>query len=635
MRFLSTSLQLRAWASVGAFVLLVLQSHFPEEPLLACSSTYSNGRLDGSLDRHSIGSSGRFDSAGGVGGGSGLSQLLPPPRPSLSRDSGGAGTFGYDNNGVERNIDNSGAGGSSSGGGASGGRGNGAVAEIAPMTGPLPQMVKVFGAKTEGAFATMSAGDDDSVRRAIAVCYQLSKQQSSFDCLVASPDPLEPRLEHQVRAAHALPVAVGRAPYPPQFNPKLPKFRVCWHRLRLFLLSPYRAVVALDSDVLVVNNVDFVMQRVLNHAGTGAAQSGNEKPTWFAARDETPLCEDCRAFPSGAPNAGVFGARPDPLIYAKLIHRSKFWSPWFGFDWSYAEQELLSIFFLVEGHKHGVEMAWLDNGVNFFACKLRCPNQGPPSILHFVGVPKPTDLFPAALRRSSILNNFHPAFPEFGYVRRHYVTWFERFVGAMKLSKAPRPGLLWHDHLMGVGPPLPNQFTSPYKGGAPSLGSSTSLNEAPYPADAGTRDLLWHAPNATTQKVGARAKNYVAYVDVPRTGGAAIVKALMRNLYGDKWFYGECANPKGKEAPPLCATFGNWVRPKDRLGPDKHRCTVLGCGLGHLTLPRMKEAFGPMLWRRTFTVVILRHPVDLFVSEYHYIAAELQKPQPSLQFVQV
>lgn len=374
MRFLSTSLQLRAWASVGAFVLLVLQSHFPEEPLLACSSTYSNGRLDGSLDRHSIGSSGRFDSAGGVGGGSGLSQLLPPPRPSLSRDSGGAGTFGYDNNGVERNIDNSGAGGSSSGGGASGGRGNGAVAEIAPMTGPLPQMVKVFGAKTEGAFATMSAGDDDSVRRAIAVCYQLSKQQSSFDCLVASPDPLEPRLEHQVRAAHALPVAVGRAPYPPQFNPKLPKFRVCWHRLRLFLLSPYRAVVALDSDVLVVNNVDFVMQRVLNHAGTGAAQSGNEKPTWFAARDETPLCEDCRAFPSGAPNAGVFGARPDPLIYAKLIHRSKFWSPWFGFDWSYAEQELLSIFFLVEGHKHGVEMAWLDNGVNFFACKLRCPN---------------------------------------------------------------------------------------------------------------------------------------------------------------------------------------------------------------------------------------------------------------------
>jgi len=33
--------------------------------------------------------------------------------------------------------------------------------------------------------------------------------------------------------------------------------------------------------------------------------------------------------------------------------------------------------------------------------------------------------------------------------------------------------------------------------------------------------------------------------------------------------------------------------------------------------------------------VILRHPVDLFVSEYQYIAAELQKPHPSLQFVQV
>jgi hypothetical protein len=503
------------------------------------------------------------------------------------------------------------------------------------MTGPLPLMVKVFGAKTEGAFATMAAGDDDSVRRAIAVCYQLAKQQSRFDCVVASPDPLQPRLEQQVRAAHALPVAVGRAPYPPRFNPKLAKFRVCWHRLRLFLLSPYRAVVALDSDVLVVNNVDFVLQRVLNHAGAGVGP-GSEKPTWFAARDETPLCEDCNAFPSGAPNAGVFGLRPDPTVYAQLLHRSKFWSPWFGFDWAYAEQELLSIFFLVEGEKHGVEMGWLDNGVNFFACKLRCPNQGPPSILHFVGVPKPTDAFPAATRRSSILNNFHPAFPEFSYVRRYYVTWFERFVGAMKLANAPRPGLLWHDHFMGVGPPLPNDFLSLYTRGGPSSsqGGATSLHEAPYPSDAGSRDLLWHAPNATTPKAASRAKNYVAYVDVPRTGGAAVVKTLMRGLYGDQWFYGECASSKGKGAPPLCATFGAWTRPRDRVGLDQHRCTVLGCGLGHLTLPRMKEAFGPTLWRRTFTVVILRHPVDLFVSEYHYIAAELQKPNPSLQFVQ-
>jgi hypothetical protein len=119
---------------------------------------------------------------------------------------------------------------------------------------------------------------------------------------------------------------------------------------------------------------------------------------------------------------------------------------------------------------------------------------GPPSILHFVGVPKPNDIFPAATRRSIILNNFHPvrfpfffsfaqtiqkhnkknltrrknahtqtnkqkratlklmcvfvahttflfddkyintqAFPEFGYIRNYYVTWFERYVGAMKL----------------------------------------------------------------------------------------------------------------------------------------------------------------------------------------------------------
>lgn len=124
----------------------------------------------------------------------------------------------------------------------------------------------------------------------------------------------------------------------------------------------------------------------------------------------------------------------------------------------------------------------------------------------------------------------------------------------------------------------------------------------------------------------------------------------MRGMYGDKWFFEECkakvvvagrhllavwsATPLFGQAalkasaPPLCATFGDWVRPRDRKGPDVNRCTVLGCvfqkcaavylirpvdypvsprcGLGHLTLPRMKEAFGPDLWRRTFTVIILR-----------------------------
>jgi hypothetical protein len=35
---------------------------------------------------------------------------------------------------------------------------------------------------------------------------------------------------------------------------------------------------------------------------------------------------------------------------------------------------------------------------------------GAPSIVHFVGVPKPSDIFPSAQRRSTILNGLQPAF---------------------------------------------------------------------------------------------------------------------------------------------------------------------------------------------------------------------------------
>jgi len=354
---------------------------------------------------------------------------------------------------------------------------------------------------------------------------------------------------------------------------------------------------------------------VRNLAGSGA-------PAWLVARDETPLCEDCNAFPSGAPNAGVFGLRPDPALYARLVHRSKFWSPWFGFDWAYSDQELLSIFFLVEAEKHGVVLEWLDSGVNFFACKARCPNQGPPSLLHFVGVPKPSELFPTALRRSSILNGFHPAFPEFAYLRNYYVTWFERYVGALRLAKAPRPALLWRDHVMGLAPPESAGDAS--AGDASASGASAGGGPAAFGAAGGggaqstAWDLLWQAPNSSATGRGgdgARAKNFLAYVDVPRTGGAAVMKMVMRALYGDRWFYDECkasakVGAKGGAkaagtAPPLCATFGDWVRPRDRTGSDAHKCTVLGCGLGHLTLPRIRDAMGPALLPRTFTVGIL------------------------------
>lgn len=37
---------------------------------------------------------------------------------------------------------------------------------------------------------------------------------------------------------------------------------------------------------------------------------------------------------------------------------------------------------------------------------------------------------------------------------------------------------------------------------------------------------------------------------------------------------------------------------------------------------------------QTDIVVLLRHPVKVFVSEFHYIKAQLRSSEPSLQFVQ-
>jgi alpha-N-acetylglucosamine transferase len=43
-----------------------------------------------------------------------------------------------------------------------------------------------------------------------------------------------------------------------------PSFRVCWHKLRLFLLTQYQAIVALDSDIVVLHNVDQLVTKVRN-----------------------------------------------------------------------------------------------------------------------------------------------------------------------------------------------------------------------------------------------------------------------------------------------------------------------------------------------------------------------------------
>lgn len=146
---------------------------------------------------------------------------------------------------------------------------------------------------------------------------------------------------------------------------------------------------------------------------------------WMAAHDETPLCEKCGAEVSGAPNAGVFGLRPSRVVYEKLIARSKKASPWYGERWAYSEQELLSVFFLVEKDDHGSRMVWLDNSFNSFACKYACPPaagssaHATPAILHFVGVDKPYTLFVDAPRRSKVINALSKIDVSHSFVQEH------------------------------------------------------------------------------------------------------------------------------------------------------------------------------------------------------------------------
>jgi len=158
------SLNLRAWATLGAFVLLLLQSHFPDDPLLsACARSSSAG----------------FGGAGGVGSdapGSSTGFLAASGRaPDASAASG---VLGGVVGGVGGSLANAlsaplgsaqmglGSGGGGGGGsGGSGGSGGALTAVVAsPLTGPPPSMIKVFGAATEGAFAVLAGSDDDSVR---------------------------------------------------------------------------------------------------------------------------------------------------------------------------------------------------------------------------------------------------------------------------------------------------------------------------------------------------------------------------------------------------------------------------------------------------------------------------------------
>jgi len=83
-------------------------------------------------------------------------------------------------------------------------------------------------------------------------------------CANIFPHSIVSSLSHfsKVRRGGCHPTTLGLAPYPPKFAPMRPSFRVCWHKLRLFLLTQYSAIVALDSDIVVLSNIDELVTKV-------------------------------------------------------------------------------------------------------------------------------------------------------------------------------------------------------------------------------------------------------------------------------------------------------------------------------------------------------------------------------------
>ena len=225
---------------------------------------------------------------------------------------------------------------------------------VAPSATRRPASPAAAAAALAGAFAILASTDAPSIKSALAVCDMLIASGTRHDVLIISPNLLPLDLADAVAKAGCKAVALGVAPYPPKFKPLRPSFRVCWHKLRLWTFTQYSAIVALDADVVVLRNIDALLDDIARYseatagAATAAGSLASPDHVLFAAADQTPRCESCGAPVSGAPNGGVFGLRPSQQVYDQLVERSKRASPWYGDLWSYSEQELLSIFFLVE-----------------------------------------------------------------------------------------------------------------------------------------------------------------------------------------------------------------------------------------------------------------------------------------------
>ena len=141
------------------------------------------------------------------------------------------------------------------------------------------------------------------------------------DLLILTPEHLPEEIMTLFQHLHSHIIHVPLKP-PPTVKPLEPAFNVAWIKLHLFRLTMYDKILYLDSDVVLVNDISPIF-----HVNSFASVS---------------LSCDAR-LDLATINGGILLIKPNITQYNELLDLAATPSPT---GWSYAEQELLSVYFI-------------------------------------------------------------------------------------------------------------------------------------------------------------------------------------------------------------------------------------------------------------------------------------------------
>ncbi|KIX05424.1 uncharacterized protein Z518_06296 [Rhinocladiella mackenziei CBS 650.93] len=196
--------------------------------------------------------------------------------------------------------------------------------------------------------------------------YSLKKVGSKYPLVALYTDTFPPEGLHALEARN---IPIKRIPYLLPWVPKDyandPRFYDCWSKLTPFSLVEYSRVVQLDSDMLVLKNMDELMELELDEpglngegnrvyaAGHACACNPLKKPHYpqhwipencgFTFQHNTPEDAQVNGPPPtagiGCPNGGLVVCNPSQGIYDKILETMKNGDLTSSYD--FADQSLL------------------------------------------------------------------------------------------------------------------------------------------------------------------------------------------------------------------------------------------------------------------------------------------------------